>query len=312
MSIATEINDFNLRSYNLLLPPFIPAVVGKEMNIYFDNLIMGDARSYEFDVVCEIGRHQNERWTVVPETSGDYLLTIYIYSVNGEKLASAESTVRVAEKAAGHGIVNKALFIGDSITAAGDMTEELLHLIEADPLKLTLVGTQGTSPNVHEGRSGWRVDSHYVGSESAFIFGGNFDFAKYINSNGISGLTHVGILLGINDVAPCLDDVSVQSIIDHEMPMLEAMIRDIQQYEAGITIGIMLIIPPSREQDGFGSYYGTKQSRRRYKRNIFLWNWELLNRFGSRETRGNCFGSDQCQFGCCEQHAFRLGSGKQP
>ncbi|WP_409346211.1 SGNH/GDSL hydrolase family protein [Paenibacillus sp. MBLB4367] len=275
-----------MRPFDLLLPSFIPAVVGKEMNIYLDNLITGRAGNYEFEVYCEIGRLQDERWTVVPEAGGDYALTILLYSLNGEKLSSAESTVRVAEQSAGRGVVNKALFIGDSLTANGAFTGELLRLTEADPLELALAGTQGASPNVHEGRSGWKVESHYEGGESTFQFDGTFDFVKYMHANGFGGLTHVGITLGINDVFLCLDDDEVQRIMDREMPMLEAMVRGIKQYDAGIMIGIMLNIPPSREQHGFGLLYGTKQSRRRYKRNIFLWNRELTNRFGSREAEG--------------------------
>jgi len=131
------------------------------MNIYFDNLIPGNSENYEFEVVCEIGRHQNERWTVVPEQEGLYAITIILYSLEGERLASADSTVMVAKSGTENGAVRKALFIGDSTTAAGVFTGELLHLFEDDPLSLTLIGTQGTSPNVHEGRSGWKIESHF-------------------------------------------------------------------------------------------------------------------------------------------------------
>ncbi|RAV19159.1 hypothetical protein DQG23_21710 [Paenibacillus contaminans] len=273
-----------LRPYSLLLPASIPAFVGHEMNIYFDNLIPGDDGNYEFEVVCEIGRHQNERWTVVPEKEGLYALTIHLYSLDGERLASADSTVTVAKRTTENGPMRKALFIGDSTTAAGVFTEELLHLFDDDPLRLTLIGTQGTSPNVHEGRAGWKVESHFSMHESAFVIEGNFDFANYMQVNGFSGLNHVGIFLGINDVWHCKDDSSMQQLMDKEMPMLEEIVRQIRHYDAGIAIGIMLIIPPPRTQDGFGNSYGTKQTRRRYKRNVWMWNQELAGRFGNRHA----------------------------
>src|SRR6188508_525286 len=54
-------------SVRLLLPPSIPAVVGTECNVYFDNAVLvPNPANYVFDSVCSKGRQQVERWTWTP------------------------------------------------------------------------------------------------------------------------------------------------------------------------------------------------------------------------------------------------------
>ncbi|MDF2720374.1 MAG: hypothetical protein K0Q59_49 [Paenibacillus sp.] len=271
-----------LRPFDLLLPPVMYAVVGHEMNVYFDNLIAGESSRYDFDVHCPIGRHRNDRWSCVAEQPGDYPLDIEVYAEDGGLLASARTTVRVkpAESASGPG--RRMLFIGDSTTAAGHYTAELLRLFAVDTASLELFGTKGVAANRHEGRGGWKVSDYYEREESPFLFEGRFDFARYMEQNGYAGLTDVCIHLGINDVYPWTDDAAVKSLLARSMPMLETIIADIQQYASSIRIGILLAIPPSRTQDSFGKSYGAGQSRRRYRRNWMLWNRELLHRFADR------------------------------
>ncbi|MBP1992088.1 SGNH/GDSL hydrolase family protein [Paenibacillus eucommiae] len=285
----------------ILLPKEIPAVVGKEINIYFDNLIIEDADRYYVDVICDIGQHQNERWTLIPDAPGEYPLTISLYADTITKLATATTMIKVSGSEA---VVDKAsdtvsdtasdnaripesvLFIGDSTTAAGFYTDELLNLFQNDPQSIVLLGTKGTAPNCHEGRGGWRVDSYFSGEESPFVFDKSFNFTRYMGTNGYRDLDYVCIHLGINDVFNKVNDAGVQRVIDEEMPMLEKIIASIQDYNASIQIGLMVAIPPSRFQDSFGSNYGAGQTRWRYKRNIFLWNKELLARFEHRKADG--------------------------
>jgi len=272
--------------WEIVLPPEVPAVVGKEMNIYFDNLMIADADRYYVDVICDIGMQQNERWTVVPDTPGDYLLTIEIYENPVTKLTSASTIVKVSGADTGPGMPKTLLFIGDSTTAAGQYTEELLNLFSSESMEITLVGTKGELSNRHEGRSGWRIDTFYGNSESPFVFDGKFDFSRYMQCNGYPQPECVIIHLGINDVFYEVDDSGVRQVIADEMPMLEQMIASIREYRRGTKIGIMVTIPPSRFQDSFGFNYKSEQTRWRYKRNLMMWNKALVTRFVQRQDDG--------------------------
>ncbi|RKN62876.1 SGNH/GDSL hydrolase family protein [Paenibacillus ginsengarvi] len=274
------------RPYDLLLPPVIPAVVGREVNVYFDNLIAGEASRYDFELITSIGRHRNDRWSCVPDKSGDYPLTVEVYSEEGVRLASASTLVRVKEAESPPGPNRRVLFIGDSTTAAGGYTEELLRLFALDRAGLSLLGTRGTGLNRHEGRGGWKVADYCGHAESPFLFDGKFDFARYMETNAYAGVDDVCIHLGINDVFHASEEDGMSGLLGQAMPMLEEMIRDVQRYQPEARIGLMMAIPPSRMQDSFGKSYGTLQSRRRYKRKWFLWNRELLRLFASREQSG--------------------------
>ena len=291
-----------VESWELLLPPVIPAVVGREVAVYFDNLIAGNASRYDFDVVTPVGLHLSDGWVWLPDQAGDYPLTIEVYAEEGARLASASTIVRVkpAETEADASAdsnsaptLRTALFIGDSTTAAGHYTAELLRLFSLNPSKrLILLGTKGTKPNVHEGRGGWRVDQYAEHEESPFVFDGRFDFSRYMderrrenvlapNDGGWGTLTHVGIHLGINDIFHAEDEKFGQ-ILSERMRMLESMIAGIRDYDERIRVGMMTVIPPSRNQDSFAASYGSMQSRRRYKRKWAIWNRELIRRFADR------------------------------
>ncbi|HIK91456.1 MAG TPA: hypothetical protein EYG03_05645, partial [Planctomycetes bacterium] len=54
----------------LTLTPQIYAVPGVEMSVYFDNVVLTEEpHSYHFAVECAIGRTEDRRWTVIPQTS---------------------------------------------------------------------------------------------------------------------------------------------------------------------------------------------------------------------------------------------------
>ncbi|MEF3304407.1 SGNH/GDSL hydrolase family protein [Paenibacillus sp. GYB003] len=274
--------DKTIRSYDLLLPPVIPAVAGHEMNVYFDNLIAGDASRYDFDVRVSIGRHCDDRWTCVADRPGDYALTVEVYSEEGELLTAGDTIVRVKAADAVSGERRRLMFIGDSTTAAGQYTAELLRLFAADPGGIELLGTKGAGLNRHEGRGGWKVADYFGNPESPFLFDGRFDFAKYMERCGYDAVDDVCIHLGINDVFHASEEDGMSALLGQSMPMLETMIGQFRRFNPNVRVGIMIAIPPSRTQDSFGKSYGALQSRRRYKRKWYMWNRELLRRFSDR------------------------------
>ena len=57
---------FNLRP---VLPKMLHAVPGHELSIYFDNIVLApNIHNFLFDVTCEHGRQDHDRWRYVPAT----------------------------------------------------------------------------------------------------------------------------------------------------------------------------------------------------------------------------------------------------
>ncbi|WP_409345469.1 SGNH/GDSL hydrolase family protein [Paenibacillus sp. MBLB4367] len=265
------------------LPPTINALTGKEINIYFDNLIIGDAGDYLFDVVCSIGILQNERWTLNTNTAGTYPITINVYDKKSiQKVGTASATVIVKSGSVGSGVTKKALFIGDSTTAAGKYTGELLNLFSSDPMDIELLGSQGTAPNLHEGRGGWRVDQYFTNASSPFVFNGAFNFSQYMHSQGYTRVDYVFFHLGINDIFNETSDSGAHAVANAAVTAYNNMIATMKTLFPNIRIGMCLTIPPSKHQDAFGNNYGSGQTRWQYKRNWFQWNKAILAAFQNR------------------------------
>ena len=79
----------------LLLPDKIYALAGFEINIYFQNIVtVINPANYAFDVECEKGRCDRERWRWTPsdEETGEHKLKVSVWSDEG-LLAEAETPV---------------------------------------------------------------------------------------------------------------------------------------------------------------------------------------------------------------------------
>jgi hypothetical protein len=158
---------------NLNLPQIIYAVPEIEMNVYFDNVTLTpNISNFIFDVSCEKGLQQNERWTYIPSDTdaGDYLLSITVLDSNNKIIDNAQSVVRVVPKGSGKGQNLTFLCIGDSLTHASVYTKHLLESTKSDnEPNITLVGSHFPtdsegSRNRHEGYGGWtaqRFVTHY-------------------------------------------------------------------------------------------------------------------------------------------------------
>ena len=92
--------------YRLILPKEIPAVVGVEANIYFDNILLKrEENALVVDVNCARGQQQRERWTFVPTAKdvGKHRLTINVCDETMKIISSTSTTVRVLPADAGEG-----------------------------------------------------------------------------------------------------------------------------------------------------------------------------------------------------------------
>lgn len=160
----------------ILLPADVYTVEGIEMNAYFRNvLIPGFATTfggYTLDVNCTKGKQYATGWRLAPVVAdaGSTSLSLTSY-IGGLQIASKTTTVRTVAKAAGSGVNRKLLVIGDSTTANGTMTGELLNLFGVgDVMDITLLGTQGTGSNKHEGHSGYQISDYATIGRTLFKF----------------------------------------------------------------------------------------------------------------------------------------------
>jgi hypothetical protein len=263
------------------LPLKIYSVVGHEINIYFENIVE-DSFKYQFDVVCASGSQYADRWTFTPGTAGTIALTINAYQ-NSQAVGSASTSVVVTATSVGNGVNRKCLFIGDSTTAAGTYTGEILNLFSSDVMAVTLLGTQGTNPNKYEGYGGWTVNS-YITSSSPFWYSGALNFSNYMSAHSYTGVDRVAINLGINDVFAFTDDATLNTTLTTLITQYNTLINNIKAYNSSIKIGIAITIPPSCGQDAFAQSYGCGQTRWRYKRNIALLHKSLIANFGGQEV----------------------------
>jgi lysophospholipase L1-like esterase len=271
-----------------VLPSTIHAVVGKEVYIYFQNILRDKLENYQIDVVCSIGNQETYRWTCTPASAGTYPLTINIYSDYVNLIASLSTNIVVKAANVGNGVNKKVIAIGDSTLNAGTATQRLLDLMAPDVMDVTLYGSRGTAPNVHEGRGGWAAATYLTntvyagdGLVNPFYNGGTFDFSYYMTQKGYPVPDYVVIWLGINDVFDPTTDGDLNILITTVLTKYDTIINSIKAYNSNIKIGVNITIPPNESQDAFGLAYGSGQTQWRYKRNNSLWIEQLINHFKS-------------------------------
>jgi len=294
-SVATEYEDFGYRfnkAYQgskplINLPPTVFGVVGKEINIYYRNIIE-NPEAYNIEVAGSIGKQQAERWTCIPAEAVTTPIVISLYDkLTGSLVTTASTSVVVKDTTVGSGVNKKCMFIGDSTTAAGKYTQELLTLFGADTMDITLLGTRGTAPNLHEGRSGWTTDMYcntasFGGVVNPFYNGG-FDFNYYITNNPTVPDV-VAIHLGINDIFNDTTDAANDTTITDVLSRFDTMVNSIQAYSAAIKVALMVTIPPSASQDAFGDDYANNQSLWRYRRNYFRFVKAFIAKYKGKEA----------------------------
>ena len=234
-------------------PSNVVAVVGHELNIYFDSFVTANRpQDVRYEVICStLTSHycysECIRITPLAGDIGAHTLTISAYTVDYVLITSTTITLTIIADIA-LAAVKKVMFIGDSLTNDGTILSTLSTLLGEN---LTLYGTCGTAPLLHEGRPGW---SAYKYTHSASISGVSnpfwnpatslFDFTYYMTNNAAyADVEYVNIYLGINGAFHNNDLVAIQ-----------AMVASIHAYNSGIIITICTgsILPDSN--DGGAQY----------------------------------------------------------
>lgn len=303
----------DLPNLRLLLPAEIPAVPGREVNLYFDNVILYPrADLLLYDVDCPRGQQQVERWTWTPKADdpkdvGSFPLTLRITDLAGNPLAEGTTTIHVYPADAGAGKTLSLLVVGDSLTNASVYPDEIYNLMqgEGNP-QLTMLGNSVPNkdkPGVkHEGYGGWtaqRFAAHWgpapVTAEgrrdrSPFLFEqdgkGVLNFQKYCDEqNGGKGPDVITILLGCNDNFGAKDD-SIEASIDSFLKYMDLLIAEFHKVRPDTKIGIISLMPPAATQDAFGANYSCGQTRWQYRKNQHRVMERVVEKYGGKEAEG--------------------------
>lgn len=282
-----EVNN----SLRLSLPPIIYAVPGIETNVYFDNVcLVINPANYVFDVHCNRGHLQDDRWTYTPTEKevGDYTFELKVIDQNNQTVASQKSRLRVVPKNAGKEKSLSLLMIGDSLTHNSIYPKQVFELSKKfrGP-KLKLIGSHSpnSGPKVrHEGYGGWtavRFATHFKETArtgnyrergSPFLYADEkgkpkLDFQRYCKEfNEGKAPDLVTIFLGPNDVYSATDE-TIKERTDTMIAHLDILVKMIQGYSDKTKIGLMLPVPPAATQNAFGTTNGRGQTRWQYKRN---------------------------------------------
>lgn len=269
----------------IILTDEIYALVGEELNIYYDNIINGRDSDYSFHVKCEQGGNYENYFRIVPDRPGRVPIEIKV--LQGEKvIAEDRSEIVVADRDTGKDVSKRILIIGDSTTANGIVIDKLNQNFDQDSMEISFIGSCGSGESLHEGRSGWTIDKYYSDLESPFVNKGKFDFQYYMNTNGYKDLDYVFINLGINDVFTVTKESELVSKTREMITQYNEMINSIWEFDKDIKVGICITIPPAYSQDAFGKAYGCQYTRDSYKRNNFYWCERLIERFDNRKEEG--------------------------
>lgn len=248
------------------LPKTIYAVVGKETNIYFDNIVPTHDTDYEFTVTVtdNAGMQLDRCWRYTP-TSSDVgkvrTINIKVSDIYGNTVSKSANLVTSGNTAKTVSV----MVLGDSTTANNNAA--IIKRLKSVNSNLTSLGTLGESPYNHEGRAGWGFSDYFSTTKGNHPFYNNgFDASHYFASRTKPDWFIIN--LGINDMLYCIDDASAFSKISSVLTYANRMVTSL--VSAGVSkIGIALTIPPSYTQDPWGKS-GASLTRARYKRNNAL------------------------------------------
>lgn len=280
------------QSLQLTLPPMFYAVPGVEMSIYFDNIVLTETpEKYRFEVDCEIGTVDQNRWTVTPTDSnvGQYSLSVKVTDADGANLGTANTVLQVSKPDAGASRDTcRLLIIGDSLTNATTYSNEIARLLSTpgNP-KWQMLGTHkpksAAAGVAHEGYGGWtwqRFVSQYEPKpdgtnrkrSSPFVYLGKdgkpgLDLPRYFKEEcNDQKPDYVIIMLGINDCFSAKQD-AIDEKIDGMLTQADILIKALQTAAPQAEVGICLTTPGNSRQEAFYANYKDRYSR---------WGWKKI------------------------------------
>ncbi len=311
LSAATCLADNRAGPLQLTLPPEFYAVAGIETSIYYDNVVLTETpEAYRFEVTCDIGNAEQQRWTVTPKAAdvGDHSLTVTVSDASEKELGRATTTLRVVSADAGAGRTIRLLIVGDSLTHATTYSNEIARFLSMpDNPSWKMLGTHKPSKAAdgvaHEGYGGWtwqRFASHYEPNPDGTYRKRSSPFV-YLSADGKPALDlkryfdeecdgqrpdFVTFLLGINDCfsADPDDPTAIDARIDAMMVHADALLAAFREAAPKAQLGICLTTPPNSREEGFQANYKGRYHRWGWKRIQHRLVQREITRFENRET----------------------------
>lgn len=269
-----------------VLPPVVYAVVGQELVIQYDNVLMLGSNRAAYNIrgfIPEgpdftnpaLGEATRWRWT--PPSPGDRPWLIQVFDEDNVLLLNAYSTIRVVPAGDGAGVTRQLLAIGESHTHAGAYLTPLPKLAQANGgLQFQFVGTRPTENSglLAEGWPGRTTKWATTDPASPLVFNGKLDIAHYLSAGGITLGTGDWVLWQFSTNA--LDSYpTMQQALDTELPLLEQVIAQFQAAVPGVRFGVLGVFP-----------VGADPLFRRVSKQAMRYHRGLIDRFINRESSG--------------------------
>ena len=295
--LKTDVDE-KLSVPKIILPNEFYVVVGHELSIYNENVILcDDINRYSVDWYINQGNfyeQYNECFRITPKSGkeGDYNVICTIrdkstYSI----LAQKTMTMHIVQEKT---FTNKnVLFIGDSRTSAGYYPYEIqTNLSNNGIISLGTVISNPWIGNVqksisHEGRGGWSAKDYTTvsnkgGYTNAFLnpTTKEFDFSYYMTQQGYTSVDAVFINLGTNGMI----SNNLDGSIDDNISAMDTMISSIRSYSSTVPIIVELVTPPAT-QDGW-TYVNHGGSVWEMMFNIFRNNEKVIEHYDGRKSEG--------------------------
>jgi lysophospholipase L1-like esterase len=273
------------------LAPKKYGLVGRECNLYLDQIVPDGAASWGFNVeatgVAQIGAQQAERWTLTPTVANSTGTLEVKVADKHNNIVQAQKSVAllIAAANAQAGSTKTVLLLGDSLTADGTIAQTLVDnaAAEAGVMGLTLIGTKGVGSAKHEGVSGVTTNFYNaLNAANPFYQGGIVDVSAYLTANSFAVPDYVFIQLGTNNIRLLhLVDFKFTSAAVSYISDLTTTIANVRA--AGANIKIVIALPPwPASQDGWGKLFPADKEARA-KRNYILFYQMLIAAFGNLE-----------------------------
>ena len=194
----------NENRYACALPKKAPYfTVGMPQKWYYDNMCSIPTNIVTFYIANWATLEEDGRTIDAP---GEYSPTNgYGYWIYDQNYAKIDEHIKSYLYSKNDNLQScSALVIGDSTVAQNIMTQKMLDAFTSRSKTLTLLGTKGTAPNKHEGRSGWSAKDYCTQASRDGVanpfYNDGFDFSYYMTSQGYSAPDFVVVQLGINDL----------------------------------------------------------------------------------------------------------------
>ena len=307
---AISLHAADIEDSRLTLPPTGYAVVGSEMNVFFDNLVLTEKpEDLRFDVTSELGTSDKSHWFVTPTAAQigrhDWQVTV---ARGGQTIAQGRMNWIVSPDKVNIDREISLLIVGDSLTHATIYPNDLSKRLTESGVRWKMLGTH-RPPNalpgvVHEGYGGWtwnRFLTHFEPNpdpdktkrkhSSPFVFQVDdkpqFDVGRFIHEFCADQPPDFVIFkLGINDCfgANPNELAKTDEQIDGVFKQAEILIKAFRDAAPKAELGICLTTPGNARDAAFVANYKDRYPRWGWKRIQHRLVERQLKQFGGRET----------------------------